>query len=174
MKHTPLVLLLGLSFAVPQLRAQERHPLGRQVMPRSGEPDYAKVEDTDADMAKAVQKARMSVGKFIEALGSPSKEQSRFAVKKPFVQGGKVEHLWLRDVTYDGKAFHGVVDNVPDEITGVSLNDKVSAAPGEISDWMYVDQGRLVGGYTTRALCNSLSPAKKRQFCKAAGFRIEE
>ncbi len=173
MKITTLALLLTISFAVPNLNAQGAHPTGRQLMQRPGEPDYVKIEDADADLSKAVQKARKSVGKFIKALGSPNKEQSRFAVKKPFVQGEKVEHIWLRDVTYDGKVFHGVVDNVPNEITGVRLNDKVTAAPGEISDWMYVENGALVGGYTTRALCSTLSPANKRQFCKQAGFRIE-
>ena len=88
------------------------------------------------------------------------------------MQGDKVEHSWLRDGTYDGKACHGIVDTAPTEIQNVKLDSKANAAPGEISDWMYLENGRLVGGYTVRTLCRQMTPAKKREFEKAAGFRL--
>lgn len=154
------------------LFGQGEHPTGRAVMPASAAPEYANIADDDAAMDQAVQKARKNLGKFLAALKSPTPGQTDFAIKRPFVQGGKVEHIWLRDVTYDDKAFHGIVDNAPTEIQNVKLDSKANAAPGEISDWMYVENGRLVGGYTMRALCRKMTPAKKREFEKAVGFRL--
>lgn len=167
-------LVCAFAITTPSLIAQDSHIAGREILKRTGEPDFAEVQDNDAAMAQAVQKARKTIGKFIEAVRSPQGGQTRFAVKRPFVQGDKVEHIWLRDVTYDGKVFHGVVDNQPDKISSVHLDEKTTAAPGEISDWMYVQNGQLVGGYTVRALCRDLSSAGKRKFCAEAGFQIDD
>ncbi len=173
MKITPVLLLILLSGITPTLLAADKHITGREVAPGDGEPAYANILDNDVDMDQAVQKARKSLAKFLSAVRSPAAGQTDFAVKRPFVEGGRVEHIWLRDVTYDGKVLHGVVDNVPVEVKNVRLDAKTSAAPGEISDWMYLEKGRLVGGYTIRVLYRSLSPAEKRKFEKQAGFRVE-
>ncbi len=173
MKNTPSLLLLLLLGSTPMLLAKDEHITGRDVAKGEGEPQYANIPDNDVKMDQAVQKARKSLAKFLSAVRSPAAGQTDFAVKRPFVQGDKIEHIWLRDVTYDGKVLHGVVDNVPVEVKNVSLDAKTSAAPGEISDWMYLEKGRLVGGYTIRALYRSLSPKEKREFEKQAGFRVE-
>jgi uncharacterized protein YegJ (DUF2314 family) len=123
-------------------------------------------------MAEAVQKARKTLDKFISALRSPKSNQSRFSVKKPFIEGDKVEQLWVNEVSFDGQLFHGKVDNEPVDLKGVKLGDEVTVSPEEISDWMFVQKGRLVGGYTVQASCRDLSPAQKKQFEKDTGCRM--
>jgi uncharacterized protein YegJ (DUF2314 family) len=44
--------------------------------------------------------------------------------------------------------------------------------PKEISDWLYIDNGKLVGGYTVRAHYNELSPQQKQEFDRDADFKI--
>lgn len=154
--------------------AQERNQSkDTGVSRRNGKPDCIQVTDDNKAMAQAVQKARKSLDKFIAAVRSPKGNQSRFAIKKPFIEGDKVEHIWINEVSFDGKVFHGKVDNEPVDIKGVRLGDEVTASPDEVSDWMYVQDGRLVGGYTTRCLCRNLSRAEKKQFEKDAGCRID-
>lgn len=55
----------------------------------------------------------------------------------------------------------------------MKLGQSVTVAPREISDWMFVKSGKLVGGYTTRVLYARLSPQDKALFNKEADFKIE-
>ena len=134
------------------------------ITKRTGEPDCAHVTDDHKEMAEAVQKARKTMDKFIAALRSPKGNQSRFAVKKPFIEGSKVEHLWVNELSFDGKVFRGKIDNTPVGLKHVRVGDEVAVSPEEISDWMFVQNDRLVGGYTVQATCCHMSSAEKKQF----------
>lgn len=143
------------------------------VIKREGEPHCVRVTEDNKAMDRAVETAQKTVKKFIAALRSPKDNQSRFAVKKRFIQGDKVEHIWLNTVSFDGQLFHGKVDNEPVDIKGVRLGNIVSVSPSEISDWMFVQDGRLVGGYTICAMCEKMSPAEKKQFEQDAHCQIK-
>ena len=69
-------------------------------------------------MHRAVIQARKTVGKFILALNHPAPGQQDFEVKKPFIQGDQVEHIWLSDVRFVGNRFQGRLDNQPRKIRG--------------------------------------------------------
>lgn len=143
------------------------------VIRRAGEPDCVQIKEANKAMDRAVETAQKTVKKFIAVLRSPKASQSRFAVKKPFVEGDKVEHIWLNEVSFDGSLFHGKVDNEPVDIKGVRPGQEVTVSPNDISDWMYVQDERLVGGYTISAMCQNMSPAEKKQFEKDAHCQIK-
>jgi uncharacterized protein YegJ (DUF2314 family) len=124
-------------------------------------------------MRKAVEQARKTVGEFIKALQHPTAGQTDFEVKKPFAEGNDVEHIWLSDIEFAGGRFKGKVDNAPMKIHGLKIGQVVSVNPDEISDWAYVDNGKLVGGYTIRAHYNELTPAQKKEFLREADFKLE-
>jgi uncharacterized protein YegJ (DUF2314 family) len=62
---------------------------------------------------------------------------------------------------------------VPEKIKGLKLGQVVSANPDEISDWAYINNGTLVGGYTIRAHYNELTPEPRKAFDRSADFRLE-
>ena len=161
------ILLLGLR-AVP---AAEQDP-GR-VTPASGDTGYAPVSDDDEQMDRAVENAQRTLGFFIAALKAKQGGDTAFEIKKGFIDGEKVEHLWIKRVTYDGKNFHGQIDNRPREVNNVHLGQRVSAAPEDVTDWMFLKDGKLMGGYTTRVLYARLSPEEKAEFDRDAEFKIE-
>jgi len=121
-------------------QAQINAPSGG-VIRREGEPDCVKITEENKAMDHAIETAQKTVNKFIAVLRSPKGNQSRFAVKKPFIEGDKVEHIWLTEVSFDGRLFHGKVDNEPVDIKSARLGQEVSVSPNEISDWMYVQDG---------------------------------
>jgi uncharacterized protein YegJ (DUF2314 family) len=131
------------------------------------------VSANDPEMNAAIDKARNTVQQFIDALKSPLPSQSDFFIKKPFTQGETVEHIWLMNVTFDGKDFHGKISNDPEEISGIKYGDDAVVGVNEISDWMYVQDGKLVGGYTFRVLFSRMTPEEKTNFLKQAAFKIE-
>jgi len=145
---------------------------GRDVK-TPGAPGYQDVKENDKAMDRAVTKARESLGFFLAALSAKKPDSEGFEVKKCFVDGDKVEHIWVRDVTWDGKVFHGAVDNKPLDVTNVRLGQRVMVTPDDLTDWMFVKDGKLMGGFTTRLLYSRLSAEEKAQFQKQAQFTID-
>ena len=152
------------------------HPIGRAVVSTPGEMGTYAVDDKDAQMERASRRARSTVGQFITVLQHPKPGQTDFQVKKLFVakDGSQGEHIWLADVKFNGNRFHGVVDNKPSAIKGLKVGENAAVNPDEISDWSYVENGHLVGGYTIRVLYSELTAQQKQDFEKQAGFHIEQ
>jgi len=170
---SPTVVSLSLLLICALPAAEPAKAPSAGTIHREGEPVCVHVKEENKAMDRAVETAQKTTDKFIASLRAPKASQSRFAVKKPFVEGEKVEHIWLSAVSYDGRVFRGKVDNEPVEIKGVRPGQEVSVAANEISEWMYVEDGRLVGGLTISAMCQAMSPAEKQQFEKDADCKIE-
>lgn len=167
-------LLAAVLFVAITLPAKADNPIAKELQNKTAtEPEYYQVQNEHAAMHQAVIKARKSVGKFIDALKHPAAGQTDFEVKKPFRQGSEVEHIWLSDVRFIGSRFQGRVDNKPRKIPGLKVGQLVSVNPNEISDWVYIDNGKLVGGYTIRAHYNELTPEQKKDFDRQADFRMK-
>jgi uncharacterized protein YegJ (DUF2314 family) len=177
-KLTPLVLSLPLAAALllAGCASEETppHAVGRSVMRTPGEPNMYQVADADSQMERATRHARRTVPQFVTALQHPTPGDRDFAVKKLFVKDGQAEHIWLTDVQFIGNRFVGLVDNRPRFIAGLKVGDKVSVNPDEISDWSYVRNDQLVGGYTIRVLYAEMNPAEQTDFLKGAKFQISQ
>jgi len=124
-------------------------------------------------MDRAVENAQRTLGFFMAALHAKYTGDTLFEIKKGFIDGDKVEHLWMKRVTYDGKNFHGEIDNRPRDVNNVHLGQRVTVGPEAVSDWMFLKDGKLIGGYTTRVLYARLSPEDKAEFDRHAEFKIE-
>jgi uncharacterized protein YegJ (DUF2314 family) len=148
------------------------HATAREVRRPGASPAVFQVADQDREMRTAVGHARSSVGQFIRALRAKRPGDTNFMVKKPFRQGDRTEHLWLTGLTFTGHRFHGRVDNRPRLIKGLKLGSYCSVEPGEITDWAYLHEGKLVGGYTMRALYARLSPKQQKEFQHETIFQI--
>ena len=143
------------------------------VVKRQGQPDMVYVGEDDPEMNKAIETAGRTVQTFIDALRSPKPGQKGFAIKKQFKEGERGEHIWLTEVSYDGKLFHGTINNEPVNVKNVKLGEKASVAPSDISDWMYVENGTLVGGGTIRVLYNRESSEGKKKFQRETRMKFE-
>jgi len=140
---------------------------------KSGSDKVQLVRADDAKMNAAIEKARQTLPQFQAALKAPKQGQEDFAVKKGFVEAGQTEHMWVGRVTFDGTRFHGTLNNKPEMIRGVRMGQRVSVDPAQVSDWMYVDNGKLIGGYTIRVLRDGLSKRDRAEFDKGVPFTFE-
>lgn len=140
---------------------------------REGESDVIMMENDDPEMERAIQKARETYTAFVNALENSTPEHQAFTFKMSFpTPDGDGEHMWVTDVQWDGVRFSGWVNNEPLDTTAVSFGDSVSALPQELSDWMYFDGNRVVGGYTLRVMHYQRSPEAQRQFIEETGLVI--
>ncbi len=131
------------------------------------------VAGNDPRMNAAIEKARSTIRTFTTALKSPKPGQSSFSIKMAFTDGGNTEHLWLTPVTFDGTTFTGTVNNDPEKVMTVKIGQKVTVTPDKISDWMFIENRKLVGGETIRALRAGLSPGEQAEFDKSVPFTVD-
>jgi uncharacterized protein YegJ (DUF2314 family) len=131
------------------------------------------VDDNDAAMNSAIAKARETVGTFVQALKSPKAGQRGFAVKFAIKDKNGTEHFWVTDVAFDGSTFRGKINNEPEIVKTVKFGQTVSDDKSHISDWMYIDSGKLVGGYTIRVLRDKLSAQERADFDRGVPFKFD-
>jgi uncharacterized protein YegJ (DUF2314 family) len=139
----------------------------------SSGPWVTDIDDDDPQMNAAIEKARATLPDFVRALRSPKASQTGFAIKTPITDGTHTEHMWLNRITFDGQKYHGTVDNQPAKVTGVKLGSKRSIDPQQVTDWMYLDNRKLVGGYTIRVVREKLGPKEREEFDKNAPFALD-
>ena len=151
----------------------QNDPGSGEIVARDGEPDVHMIPGEDPEMNSAMEQARASVTTFITSLQNPGQNQTHFSVKAKVVDGEHTEHIWLYDVSYDGNQFLGKIGNNPLNVKNVSLGDEIALIPSEISDWMIVEDKKLVGGYTLRVLRNRLPGEERKKFDESLPFTID-
>ena len=114
----------------------------------------------EAAMDAAIERARSEVDQFIAKFERG--EGSQFAVKVPIEDGDHTEHFWLTNIRYEDGVFHGEIGNEPGVVKTVKLGQEWSIPKQEITDWIYMDDGRMYGNYTIRPLLDSMPPAQAK------------
>lgn len=115
------------------------------------------VNNFDGDeMEAAITEARESIDTFTEALAA--KSGSGFAVKAPITDSNGTEHFWLVDVRIEDGVFSGRINNDPGIVKNVSNGQAWSVKSGEISDWLFMRDGKMHGNYTLRPLMKTMPP----------------
>src|ERR1700730_15086863 len=122
------ILLSATVMAISTLNVRSANVIAQDLKQGGTEPEYYQVpkDQHHAAMRSAVKEARKTVKNFINALQRPGPGQQDFEVKKPFIQGSDVEHIWLSDVKFTGSRFQGRVDNTPRKIHGLKVGQLVS------------------------------------------------
>jgi uncharacterized protein YegJ (DUF2314 family) len=119
----------------------------------------------DEEMARASALARRTFRYFWREL---SWERRRIVpafdsacVKLPFEGSGKVEHMWIDRVDFDGQNVSGVLLNEPNEPGSVHRGDRVEGPLASLGDWMLAGD-TVLGAFTVRVLRSRMS-AKERE-----------
>lgn len=131
---------------------------------RTGEPDVYNVEDDNAKMNQAMVDAKNSIEAFKIALTSKNTSYEFFTIKQKFAANDGAEHIWVRDIQLVDSDFMGIIANEPVYTDKVQLGDTIKVNRASISDWMYYDEGKIVGGFTIRAIRDALSPEDQAAF----------
>jgi len=143
------------------------------VRQRTDQPDVIDVPNQDEAMNWGMQKANLTMHYFEECLRNPKPSQQYFSVKAKVTEGNKIEHIWLNEPSFDeeGNLF-GVVGNVPIDIKSLQLNQKIGIDKSSVSDWMIIENGRLIGGYTIRAVRDGLPKSQLQSFDQSLGGMV--
>ena len=126
----------------------------------SKEGNVVNVADDDPQMLAAIAKARDTLPQFWQAFDKRDQGETGFALKVKISDKKGVEHFWLTEIERkDGKTF-GTIDNDPDIVGNVKRADRIAVPEADISDWLYMRNGKMVGNYTLRVLFKKM-PARE-------------
>jgi uncharacterized protein YegJ (DUF2314 family) len=106
------------------------------------------------EMDASIARARLEVDSFIAEMAKGN--GTDFAVKVPIQQKDETEHFWLTDVVYHNGKFEGVIGNEPGIVTNVKMGQRWSVKKSEISDWLFMRDGKMYGNYTVRPLLKTM------------------
>jgi len=148
---------------------------GKKNLDTKEHPGIVFVSGEDEKMVWAIEKARLTLWYFMECLLDPQPEQVYFSVKIKIADEDHIEHIWLTEPEFDieGNLF-GTVGNEPGNVTAVRLGDRIGVESSLVSDWMIIESGRLIGGYTIRAIRDGLPENEQPAFDDAVGLYIDE
>jgi len=147
----------------------------KNVAEREGEPDMVYVPSEDERMNWAIEKANLTLWYFEESLKNQQPYQNYFSIKVLITDGDEGEHIWLTDPHFDDEGnLFGTVGNEPVNIRSVKFNQKIGIKRDLISDWMIIENGRLIGGYTIRAIRDGVAEKEKAAFDNSIGLYIDE
>lgn len=113
----------------------------------------------DAQMNAAITRARASLPRFWQMLANPDRSVSKLLLKVAIPVGdGGHEHIWLVDIRRKGSRITGVIDNEPVRATHLRKGETYVFEEGDISDWMFWRNGKIVGSETLRVMMTRMSP----------------
>jgi uncharacterized protein YegJ (DUF2314 family) len=129
----------------------------------------------DERMTWAIEKANASLHYFQNSLLEPEPAQQYFSVIVLIDDGVNREHLWLTSPSFDEEGnLYGIVGGKPAYVNSVSMNQKIGIDARFISDWMIIEDGRLIGGYTIRAVREAKPANEWAEFDRQVGLYIDE
>ena len=130
--------------------------------------------ETDAELDTAIAQARDSLSTFTETIATPHADRTFVAVKVRFTPpDGIPQDIWVDEVTYSNGVFRG---NMGDDIPSLKLEmgEKITVEEKDIVDWMIVQDGKLIGGYTIRLAVQRMSPEEREQFLETLDYSIDD
>lgn len=118
------------------------------------------VDQTNEALRLVSLDARNTLPFFFRHLLNPAKDESNFCIKYPFRtddgSGFSMEQLWLTGISFKDGVYYGVLTNNPFYIASMKKGDTVSFSADEITDWMYLKNGNIIGGLSINYLLEQI------------------
>ncbi|MDN5003736.1 YegJ family protein [Bradyrhizobium sp. GCM10027634] len=118
------------------------------------------VSDTDAEMNAAIARARATLPVFWASYAAPKASETEHSLKVRFQTGGNDEYIWVGDVQrLPGGDYAARLADTPRNLPGKQFGDLTTFKDADISDWMFMRNGKIVGGETIKPLLKSMPKA---------------
>jgi uncharacterized protein YegJ (DUF2314 family) len=132
------------------------------------------VDADDIKMNMAMSTAKATYNSFLQKFIDSCNGCEDFMVKMRFSDGdANVEHMWLSELKMKGNKLIGELVGTPEVIARLHPGDFIEVNKDSLSDWYYVQNGKMVGGYTIRYFYNKMSKEEQLKMEQDMGVEIE-
>jgi uncharacterized protein YegJ (DUF2314 family) len=118
----------------------------------------------DPEMNAAIQKARDRLPLFWQVFRDRPPGTSDFSLKVAIADDNGVEHFWAGDIQLSEGVISAVIANDPVVVKSVVFGQRIEVPEPDISDWMFVRNGKIVGGETLRVMLGRMTPEERAQY----------
>jgi len=118
------------------------------------------VAEKDPEMTAAISKARETLPQFWQVFDKRAHGESGFSLKVRITDTKGTEHFWATDIDRREGKLMGNINNDPDIVSSVRLGDRIVIPETDITDWLYMRDGKMVGNYTLKPLLKQMPPAE--------------
>ena len=119
----------------------------------------------DSDILLIEDNAQNSLSTFFRNLNRANSRNRNFYVKYPFLadadSGIRTEQVWLTGIYYENGNYYGTIANSPMNISSLKKDDKVIFSTDSVTDWMYIHNGKIIGGQSIKYLLENI-PEEQR------------
>ena len=136
----------------------------------SREPETLTGEYDEAEMEQAIKKAQAMFDEFLERLEQPQPGDEMFAVKVKIEDDNGIEHFWLIKPKLDSEPYSGTIGNDPGIVRSVKSGQKYRFSRNDVSDWMYMSNGKMRGNHTLRVIIKSMPKDEAEALKKQIGW----
>ena len=124
--------------------------------PEPSEVTIMQVYQDDAEIARIAEDARSTLPVFFRYLTRAGAKGEYCYVKYPLMadddSGLNMEQIWLTGIQFKNGRYFGVLAGAPLYLSGMKKGDTVIIDMDTITDWMYVQSGKIIGGESIKYL----------------------
>jgi uncharacterized protein YegJ (DUF2314 family) len=122
------------------------------------------VSGDDAEMNAAIQTARGKLPEFWKVFDKPEQGESHFALKVKIEDKQGVEYFWATSLRHQDDKLFGTINNDPEIVKSVKLGQEIEVPESDVSDWMFMRDGKMFGNYTLRVLFKQMPKAEVEKY----------
>jgi uncharacterized protein YegJ (DUF2314 family) len=113
-------------------------------------------DQTEEELARIAENARNTLQIFLRRLANAEPGDSGFYIKCPFMTDGdsgiNTEQVWLTGIHFRSGNYYGILASTPNYFIGNKKGDTVMFDTDIITDWMYIQNGKIYGGRSIKYL----------------------
>jgi uncharacterized protein YegJ (DUF2314 family) len=149
------------------------HAANDSVLEKSKRDEIARVAPADPDMDAAFKKARATLKEFLALVRQPRETITNYAVKVGIPHREGTEYFWISRFIQEKDRLVGRIDNTPRMVRNVREGERISFKESDVVDWLYRENGKMVGNYTACALIKKEPPQQAEAFKKHYGLSCD-
>jgi uncharacterized protein YegJ (DUF2314 family) len=111
-------------------------------------------------MTRIAEDAQDTMPGFFRHLNRKDSGSDYFCIKYPFAvnddSGITGEQLWLTGIHFKNGIYYGIIANNPQHLNGMKKGDTVIFEMDNVTDWMYVRNGKITGGESIKYLLDQI------------------
>ena len=103
---------------------------------------------------------------FWQTFANPAHGESRIALKVKITDPNGTEHMWVSDLERKDGKMTGTINNDAVTVKSVKIGDRITVPDADISDWLYMHDGKMYGNGTLRPLFKKMPPEEVQKIKK--------
>jgi uncharacterized protein YegJ (DUF2314 family) len=165
--------LLCIGIALFSMSVTAADSANDSVLEKSKRDEIARVREDDANMAAAFHKARATLKEFLALVREPRPSITNYAVKIGIPDRKQKEFFWISRFTQEDGRLVGRIDNTPRLVRNIREGERISFEESDVVDWLYRENGKMIGNYTACALIKNETPQQAEAFKKEYGLNCD-